>query len=85
MPTEPINTTSIQSFIQQVKSADSSNQKEIRLDIASAKNLAFTLGIVMSRLNSDLEKIFLDKNKNNETIEIKFDNGNSWWKINIRT
>lgn len=78
MPTEPINTTSIQSFIQQVKSADSSNQKEIRLDIASAKNLAFTLGIVMSRLNSDLEKIFLDKNKNNETIEIKFDNGNSW-------
>jgi hypothetical protein len=78
MPTEPINTTSLQSFIQQVKSADSSNQKEIRLDIASAKNLAFTLGIVMSRLNSDLEKIFLDKNKNNETIEIKFDNGNSW-------
>lgn len=78
MPTEPINTTSLQSFIQQVKSADSSNQKEIRLDIVSAKNLAFTLGIVMSRLNSDLEKIFLDKNKNNETIEIKFDNGNSW-------
>jgi len=78
MPTEPINTTPIQTFIQQVKSADSSNQKEIRLDIASAKNLAFTLGIVMSRLNGDLEKLFVDKNKNNETIELKFDGGNNW-------
>jgi len=78
MPTEPINTTPIQAFIQQVKSADSSNQKEIRLDIASAKNLAFTLGIVMSRLNGDLEKLFVDKSKNNETIELKFDGGNNW-------
>lgn len=53
---EPINTIPIQSFIKQVQSADASYSKEIRLDIATAKTLAFTLGIVMSRLEGDLEK-----------------------------
>jgi hypothetical protein len=53
---EPINTVPIQNFIKQVQSADASYSKEIRLDIATAKTLAFTLGIVMSRLQGDLEK-----------------------------
>jgi|TARA_B110000503_G_C7138218_1_gene409766 hypothetical protein len=57
MSIDPINTIPIQQFIQQVKSADSTNQKEIRLTIVDAKNLAFTLGIVMSRLQGDLEKL----------------------------
>ena len=78
MPIEPINTTSITQFIQQVKGADSSNSKEIRLDIATAKNLAFTLGIVMARLNGDLEK-FVKENSagSNEVISISMD-GNNW-------
>ena len=57
MSIDPINTIPIQQFIQQVKSADSTNQKEIRLTIVDAKNIAFTLGIVMSRLQGDLEKL----------------------------
>ena len=57
MSIDPINTIPIQQFIQQVKSADTTNQKEIRLTIVDAKNLAFTLGIVMSRLQGDLEKL----------------------------
>jgi hypothetical protein len=78
MPIEPINTTPISQFIQQVKSADSSNSKEVRLDIANAKNLAFTLGIVMARLNGDLEK-FVKENAStsNDTITISMD-GNNW-------
>jgi len=54
--TEPLNTAPIQTYLQQVKSADLSNAKEIKLPIAQAKVLAYTLGIVMSRLNGDLEQ-----------------------------
>jgi hypothetical protein len=80
MSIEPLNTISIQQFIQQVKSADSGNQKDIRMDIATAKNLAFTLGIVMSRLQGDLEKLVVSNSSNNdnEVITIKMDPGSSW-------
>lgn len=79
MSIDPINTTPITQFIQQVKGADSSNSKEVRLDIVTAKSLAFTLGIVMSRLNGDLEK-FVKENSggNNETITVSVDAGGNW-------
>lgn len=79
MSIDPINTTPITQFIQQVKGADSSNSKEIRLDIITAKSLAFTLGIVMSRLNGDLEK-FVKENSSgsNETITVSMDSGSNW-------
>lgn len=81
MPTqnEPVNTAPIAQFIQQVKSADSSRAKEIKLDIQTAKNLAFTLGTVMARLNGDLEKLLISNSRgDNDTIEVKIDPGNSW-------
>lgn len=80
MSTSPLNTTPITQFIQQVKGAESSNSKEIRLDIASAKNLAFTLGIVMSRLHGDLEKFVKEnaKGDSNEVITIAMDPGGDW-------
>lgn len=72
---EPLNTTPIQNFINQVKSADSSNSKEVKLTIEQAKNLAFTLGIVMSRLEGDLEKL-VSTSSNEFPIEVKVDGGN---------
>jgi hypothetical protein len=80
MSTEPINTTSITQFIQQVKGAESSNSREVRLDIATAKNLAFTLGIVMSRMNGDLEKFVKEYStkSSDETITISMDAGSNW-------
>lgn len=76
---EPINTISIQQFITQVKSADNSRSKEVKLDIDQAKNLAFTLGIVMSRLHGDLEK-FVKESRSTSTediiIQIGKDGGN---------
>lgn len=77
MSTEPINTAPIQQFIKQVQSAEAGRAKDIRMDIQTAKNLAFTLGIVMARLNGDLEK-FVKENmseSSNETIEIRLDQG----------
>lgn len=76
---EPLNTAPIQQFISQVKAADASKQREIRLDIQNAKRLAFTLGEVMTRLNGDLEAL-LAKNISgeNEVIEVKLDGGSGW-------
>lgn len=78
MQSEPLNTIPIQQFIQQVKSADSSQAKEIKISIDRAKNLAFTLGIVMSRLEGDLEKLITNnKSSEDQVIEINLD-GSKW-------
>ena len=72
----------IQQFINQVKSAEGSKQREVRLDIDSAKQLALTLGIVMSRLTSDMEsiidKILSEKKDDAEVITVKLDGGSGW-------
>lgn len=78
MKNEPLNTIPLQQFIQQVKSADNSRAKELKIPLEQAKNLAYTLGIVMSRLNGDLEKILLNENKNEEILEIRMDGGSSF-------
>lgn len=71
---EPLNTLPIQSFINQVKSADSSKSKEVTLTIDQAKTLAFTLGIVMSRLEGDIEKLISNISVN-ENIDVRVDGG----------
>lgn len=78
MQNEPLNTAPIQQFIQQVKSADMSRAKDVRLDITQAKNLAYTLGIVMSRLEGDLERFVKANAGSNETIEVRLDGGDGW-------
>lgn len=76
---EPLNTAPLQQFIQQVKQADAGRQKELRLDIQQAKNLAFTLGIVMSRLEGDLEKLLSGAtSSSDEVIQITMDGGTGW-------
>lgn len=75
---EPLNTIPLQLFIQQVKSAEASQSREIKIDIATAKNLAFTLGIVMSRLEGDLEKLVSQSSQSDEKIEINLDGGSGW-------
>jgi len=73
---EPLNTSAIQLFIQQTKNADASRAKEVKLDIAQAKNLAFTLGIVMSRLNGNLEELLVANARgDNEVIQVNVDQG----------
>lgn len=76
---DPLNTAPIQQFISQVKGADASNQREIRVDIQSAKRLAFTLGEVMTRLNGNLEELLVKQaSGENEIIEVKLDGGSNW-------
>lgn len=79
MQNEPLNTIPLQQFIQQVKSADSSKAKELRMPIEQAKNLAFTLGIVMARLEGDLEKFVKEsKHTDEEVIQVTMDGGSGW-------
>ncbi len=76
---DPLNTSAIQNFIQMVKSAEGSNAKEVRIPMAQAKNLAFTLGITMARLHGDLEKFVKENNKgNDDLIEVNMDMGGKW-------
>jgi NAD-dependent oxidoreductase involved in siderophore biosynthesis len=78
MPTkEPINTASIQQFIQQVKGADLSNQKEVRLDINTAKQVTYSLATVLARLAGDYEGLIAQNTSTeDQTIEVKVDGGN---------
>lgn len=80
MPTvDPLNTMPIQQFMQQVRAADSSKAREVKLNIEQAKRLAFTLGEVMARLEGDLEKLVKESsNANDEVIDVRLDGGSNW-------
>lgn len=76
---EPLNTAPVQQFLQQVKAADSGNAREVKLDIQSAKRLAFTLGEVMTRLNGNLEELLAKKaSGDDEVIQVQMDGGSGW-------
>ena len=76
---EPLNTLPIQQFLQQVKQADNSKSAEVRIPLDRAKNLAYTLGMVMARLEGDLEKILTDKNLDDDVeIEVRLDGGSGF-------
>lgn len=77
---DPLNTAPVQQFIQQVKNAENSRSKDVRLDITQAKNLAFTLGVIMSRLHGDLEKLVADSKSSDseEVIQVQLDGGSGW-------
>ena len=80
MSNDPINTGPIQAFLIQVQAAENSRAKEVRMDITQAKNLSFTLGIVMSRLHGDLEK-FVKENSSgtsDDVIQVQIGGGGEW-------
>lgn len=80
MSTEPLNTQPIQQFIKQVQAAENSRAKDLRLDITTAKNLAFTMGIVMARLQGDMEKYVKENSSGlgDQVIKVDIDAGTGW-------
>lgn len=73
-----LNTLPIQQFINAVKGADASKQREIKMDIQTAKRLAFTLGEVMAKMNGELEQLLLKKQAQEEVIKVELDGGSGW-------
>lgn len=63
-----------------MKIAENSKSREVKLSIEQAKNLAFTIGIVMSRMEGDLERLVADmkKTQSDEVISVKLDGGGNW-------
>ena len=76
---DPLNTVPLQLFLQQLKAADSSRSKEVKIPIEQARALGYTIGIVMSRLEGDLEKLVKESNsESNEIIDIQIGASNNW-------
>lgn len=72
----PINTFPIQQFIQQVKAADLTQQKEIRLDIKTAKNLAYCLSEINAKLLEDYDALLNKVLQNSgQSVTIQMDGG----------
>ena len=72
---KPLNTIPLEQFIDKVKVAENAKKREVMIDIKDAKNLALTLGGVMSRLHGDLEKLVDQANKTEEVVNITMDGG----------
>jgi hypothetical protein len=77
---EPLNTLPLIQYLQQVKQADTSRAQEIRIPIDRAKALAYTLGMVMSRLEGDLEKYVKEysEREDAEVVQVQLDGGANW-------
>lgn len=78
MKMSDINTVAIQQFITAVKGADAAKAKEMKLDIQTAKRLAFTLGEVMTKLNGDLETLLKKQQAQEDVIQVTMDGGGNW-------
>ena len=72
----PINTIPIQQFIQQVKAADLSQQREIKMDIKTAKALAYSLAELNAKILQDYD-ILLKKLESNTgaSVSVSMDGG----------
>lgn len=72
-----INTIPIQQFIQQVKAAELSQQREVKLDIKTAKNLAYCLGEVSSKLLMDYDRLLMELKEAQGTgnVTVQMDGG----------
>lgn len=75
MQTDKINTTVLTQFMNQIKAADSANQREIRLDIATAKNITHTLALVMTRLAGNYEGLLQAQTREDPVVTVQMDGG----------
>lgn len=73
----PINTTPITQFIQQVRSAELGQSKEVKLNIQQARLLMLSLAECMDKLNQDYESMFneLKRSVDVGVINVSMDGG----------
>ena len=80
MQKDKLNTAVIESFIKQVKQADASRSKEVRLDMQAAKDITFQLAIILARIHGRLEDHITTAQNTSATeiVQIKLDGGADW-------
>lgn len=71
-----MNTYPVQQFLENIRIAEMTNQKEIKLDIKTARILAYNIGEVLAKVNQDYNELLnkLQPNKD-EVIELRMDGG----------
>lgn len=69
-----LNTLPIEEFLDKVRLAIKTNQKNLTLSIKDATDLQNSLSVVMTRLAGELDSASSSRNDSN--IEIKMDGGN---------
>ena len=73
---KPLNTLPVEEYLNKVRIASKSNQKNVIIDIKEAVMLADSLAVIMTRLAGDLDGRISNKPVESETIQIKMDGGN---------
>ena len=72
-----INLTPFTQFIQQIRSAETSQAKEIKMSLQQARMLSLALAECMDKLNQDYEKLFneLKRSQETEIVTVTMDGG----------
>jgi hypothetical protein len=72
-----INTSPLSIIIQQIRAAELSQQKEVRIPIQQARLLNLALAEIMEKLVQDYEQLFtlLKTSTNTEVISVTMDGG----------
>ncbi|MEY4331791.1 MAG: hypothetical protein RLZZ196_529 [Bacteroidota bacterium] len=72
-----INLTPLTQFIQQVRSAELTQGKEIKMPIQQARLLSLALAECMEKLNQDYESMFneLKRSTSTEVVTVSMDGG----------
>lgn len=72
-----INLSPISQFIQQVRGAELSQAKEVKLNIQQARLLSLALAECMDKLNRDYETMFneLKRSMGDEVVSVSMDGG----------
>lgn len=77
MSQRPLNTIAIDNFLQSVKVATKTNQRELKLDAKQYRDLADTIGLLLNRL-VELQD-FAIQNRPEEVVDVQLDGGD-WSK-----
>lgn len=72
-----INTTPVSQFIQQVRIAEQTQSKEVKMSIHQARSLVLVLSEIQDKLLQDYETMFaeLKKSVENDVISVAMDGG----------
>ena len=73
----PINLTPITQFVQQLRSAEQTQSKEVKMSLQQARMLTLVLAECMDKLTQDYETMFntLKRSTDNEIISVQMDGG----------
>jgi hypothetical protein len=72
---KPLNTIPIEDYINRVRIANKSNQKQVILDIKEASALSDSLAVVMTRLSGELDQAIINSQGSSGPNQVKMDGG----------